>query len=130
VNVAPLIPGLNDSDVVPLLEAVAAAGASGAGMGALRLPGSAADVFVERLREALPLRAEKVLKRIREMRGGKLNDPRFGERQRGSGRYIETVFELFDLTVKRLGLTHREMTPRPNTFRRPSDEAQLELFGR
>lgn len=130
VNVAPLIPGLNDRDVVPILEAAAAAGARGAGIVPLRLPGSAAEVFVERLREALPLRAEKVLTRVREMRGGKLNDPRFGERQRGSGRYIETVFELFELTVRRLGLTHRDVSPRPSTFRRPGDVEQLGLFDR
>ncbi|HEY3494868.1 MAG TPA: PA0069 family radical SAM protein [Polyangiaceae bacterium] len=130
VNVAPLIPGLNDRDLVPILEAAAAAGARGAGLVPLRLPGSAADVFVERLRETMPLRAEKVLTRVREMRGGKLNDPRFGERQRGSGRYIDTVFELFEVSVRRLGLTHRDPSPRPSTFRRPGEAVQLGLFER
>jgi DNA repair photolyase len=130
VNVAPLIPGLNDKDVVPILEAAHAAGARGAGIVALRLPGNVADVFVERIREALPLRAEKILTRVREMRGGKLNDPRFGFRQGGEGRYIETVLELFELTVRRLGMQHRHAAPRPSTFRRPGEGAQLELFGK
>jgi DNA repair photolyase len=131
VNIAPLIPGLNDSDVVPLLEAAHAAGASTAATVALRLPGSVAEVFEERIRAALPLRAEKVLTRIREMRGGKLNDPRFGERMRGSGRYIETVMELFDVTVKRLGMTRTEPSPRESTFRRPvAPGGQLSLFDR
>ena len=96
---------------------------------ALRLPGSVAEVFEERVRAALPLRAEKILTRVREMRGGKLNDSRFGERMRGSGRYIETVMELFDLTVKRLGMTRGEASPRETTFRRPDAPGrQLSLF--
>jgi DNA repair photolyase len=129
VNVAPLIPGLNDRDVVPILEACHDAGASSAGIVPLRLPGPVAEVFTERLRDALPLAAEKVLTRVREMRGGKLNDPRFGARMQGSGRYIETVLELFDLTTRRLGMNRRETTPaRMNTFRRPGP--QLDLFGK
>lgn len=126
VNVAPLIPGLNDRDVVPILEAVRDAGATGAGIVPLRLPGPVAQVFTERLRDALPLAADKVLARVREMRGGKLNDSRFGERMHGSGRYIETVLELFDVTVRRLGMERREPSPRANTFRRPGP--QLDLF--
>jgi DNA repair photolyase len=130
VNVAPLIPGLNDRDVVPILEAARDAGATGAGIVPLRLPGPVAEVFTERLRDALPLSAEKVLTRIREMRGGKLNEARFGARFEGKGRYIETVLELFEVTTRRLGLNRREMdtSVRANTFRRPGP--QLELFGR
>ena len=101
----------------------------------LRLPGSVEPVFVERLREALPLRAEKVLARVREMRGGKLNDPRFGSRMQGEGPYIEAVRLLFGQTARRLGLAAREVGitdqhPRPeSTFRRPTDRGgQLRLF--
>ncbi|HWP07410.1 MAG TPA: PA0069 family radical SAM protein [Polyangiaceae bacterium] len=128
VNIAPVIPGLNDRDIVPILEAVRDAGASGAAMVPLRLPGSVAEVFTERLRAALPLAAEKILTRVREMRGGKLNDSSFGTRMQGTGRYIETVTELFDITVRRLGLDHREPSPRASTFRRPGP--QLNLFER
>jgi DNA repair photolyase len=128
VNVAPVIPGLNDREIIPILEAAHAAGASGAGMVPLRLPGSAAEVFTERLRAAFPLAAEKILTRVREMRGGKLNDSSFGGRMQGSGRYIQTVTELFDVTVRRLGLEHREPAPRASTFRRPGP--QLDLFDR
>jgi DNA repair photolyase len=136
VNVAPLIPGLSDRDIVHILEAASAAGAVSAAMIPLRLPGSVEPVFVERLREALPLRAEKVLARVREMRGGKLNDPRFGSRMQGDGPYIETVRLLFDQTARRLGLAAREMGmmteqhPHPETtFRRPTDKGgQLRLF--
>ena len=135
VNIAPLIPGLSDRDIVHILEAAADAGAVSAAMIPLRLPGSVEPVFVERLREALPLSAEKVLARVREMRGGQLNDPRFGNRMRGEGPYIEAVRLLFDQTARRLGLGTREVgmsEPRPQaqtTFRRPTDKGgQLRLF--
>lgn len=94
----------------------------------LRLPGSAAEVFTERLRASFPLAAEKVLTRIREMRGGELHDGRFGSRMRGSGRYIETVQELFQVTTRRLGFEMRETTPQASRFRRP-ERGQMSLFG-
>ncbi|MES1173319.1 MAG: PA0069 family radical SAM protein [Myxococcales bacterium] len=140
VNIAPLIPGLSDRDIVHILEAAKEAGAVGAAMIPLRLPGSVEPVFVERLREQFPLSAEKVLARVREMRGGKLNDPRFGMRMQGEGPYIEAVRLLFDQTARRLGLKAREMggqnginDERPvkteTTFRRPTDKGgQLRLF--
>ncbi len=135
VNIAPLIPGLSDRDIVHVLEAAREAGAVSAAMIPLRLPGSVEPVFVERLREALPLSAEKVLARVREMRGGKLNDPRFGNRMKGEGPYIEAVRSLFEQTARRLGLESREMGMREehpraeSTFRRPTDKGgQLRLF--
>ena len=135
VNIAPLIPGLSDRDIVPVLEAARAAGAVSAAMIPLRLPGSVEPVFVERLREAFPLVAEKVLSRVREMRGGKLNDPRFGSRMQGEGPYIDAVRLLFNQTARRLGLGTREVgmsedaAKRETTFRRPTDKGgQLRLF--
>jgi DNA repair photolyase len=74
----------------------------------LRLPGNVKEVFEGRLRAAFPLTAEKVLARTREMRGGKLNDPRFGSRMRGEGEYAETIERLFTTTAKRLGLLRDE----------------------
>lgn len=103
VNVAPLIPGLNDEEIAPILSAARAAGASHAGSTMLRLPGNVREVFVQRLQAALPLRAERVLHRIREVRGGRLSDPRFGERGRGSGAYAEVLHHLFQTTAQRLG---------------------------
>lgn len=109
VNVAPVIPGLNDEDIVSILEAAKDAGARSAGMTLVRLPGSVKEIFEQRLRAALPLRAERVLARTREIRGGKLNDPRFGSRMRGEGPYAEAIERLFATTVERLGLA-RGMT--------------------
>ncbi len=80
VMVAPIIPGLNDEDIGDVLHAAKEAGASWAGTVLLRLPGSVKEVFEERLRAALPLRAERVLRRVRETRGGKMYDSRFSVR--------------------------------------------------
>jgi DNA repair photolyase len=107
VNVAPVIPGLNDQDIPRILTAAHAAGASSAGYVLLRLPGSVQDVFSERLRANLPLSADRVLHRVRETRGGQLYDPRFGVRGRGEGAYAQTIEALFRATALRLGLRTR-----------------------
>src|SRR5207248_7289806 len=102
VNVAPVIPGLSDADIPQILEAAHAAGARRAGFVFLRLPGSVAQVFEERIRAALPLRAERILNRVRDARGGKLYDSRWGHRQRGAGNYAEAAQALFESTARRL----------------------------
>jgi DNA repair photolyase len=127
VNVAPLIPGLSDRDLIPILEAARSAGAVSAACMPLRLPGNVAEVFEARLREFLPLSAEKVLTRTREMRGGRLNDPRFFERMRGQGTYAATLEGVFTATKRRLGFPGYPET-RAGTFRRPSEQRQLRLF--
>jgi DNA repair photolyase len=132
VNIAPLIPGLNDSDIISILEASHAAGAQGAGLVMLRLPGSVKEVFIERLREAVPLRAAKVEARIREMRGGMLYDSRFGHRQSGEGEYAKTLEHVFVTTLARLGMRGEKVDVGAvgTTFRRPTDRGgQLRLFG-
>ncbi len=128
VNVAPVIPGL-DEDVPRVLEAAAAAGAQFAGYVLLRLPGSVKQIFEERIREALPLRAERILHRIRECRGGALYDSRFGVRGRGEGRYAEAIGRLFEVTARKLGLRSGwANVDRPNTFRRPPRERPQTTF--
>jgi DNA repair photolyase len=129
VNIAPVIPGLNDTEIPAVLEAARAAGATRAHMILVRLPGPVADVFEERLREAFPTRAEAVLARIRRARDGRLNDPRFGARMRGSGAEWQVVEQLFRVTRRRLGYREQDEpvadAPR-TTFRRP--RGQLGLF--
>ena len=127
VNIAPVIPGLSDADIPQILEAAHAAGARRAGFVFLRLPGSVALVFEQRIRESLPLRADRILSRVREARGGKLYDPRFGVRGRGEGIYAETVKALFDQTVKRLGM-NAVFPAETDTFRRPGRGRQLPLL--
>jgi DNA repair photolyase len=120
VNVAPMIPGLGDSDMPKILEAAAAAGAKHAGFVFLRLPGSVKEVFEERVRQALPLRADRILSRVRDARGGKLYDPRFGKRQSGEGVYAESARALFDTTCRRLGLNKSDAPEAEvSTFERP-----------
>lgn len=129
VNVAPVIPGLSDADIPRILEAAHAAGARRAGFVFLRLPGSVKQVFEQRLREELPLRADRVLNRVREARGGKLYDPRFGIRGRGEGNYAEAARALFESTVKRLGMNEGfQDGAEVDTFRRPGRGRQLPLL--
>lgn len=104
VNVAPVIPGLNDQDIPRVLTAARDAGARSANFVLLRLPGSVKEVFESRLRASLPLQAERVLHRIRETRGGRLYDPRFGVRGRGEGPISDSIETLFRATARRLGL--------------------------
>ena len=103
VNVAPIIPGLNDQDIPKILAAAREAGARSAGHVLLRLPGPVKTVFEERLRAALPLTAERVLHRVRETRGGKLYDSRFGVRGRGEGTYADAIHALFETAATRAG---------------------------
>ncbi|MET0403562.1 MAG: radical SAM protein, partial [Cystobacter sp.] len=133
VAVAPVIPGLNDEDMVRVLTAAKEAGATRAFMTLLRLPGPVQQVFEQRLREKLPLRAERVLHRIRETRGGELNDPRFRVRMRGEGLYADTLHRLFDTTARRLGLrasmAMQEDGEKESPFRRPMKSGtQLSFF--
>jgi DNA repair photolyase len=132
IMIAPVIPGVNDSQMVELLEKAAGAGAQWAGWVLLRLPGAVKQVFEERVRVALPLAADKILHRIRETRGGeKLYDARFHTRGRGEGPYAETLATMFDTTVARLGLNGRadDYDAAPSTFRRPEKKSnQLSLF--
>ena len=104
VFISPVIPGLNDRDIPRILEQAAAAGAQSASYTALRLPGSVESVFVSRLREVLPLRADRVLNRLRDIRGGNLSESRFGKRMRGSGTYWKSIDDLFQISKKRCGL--------------------------
>jgi DNA repair photolyase len=129
VNIAPIIPGLSDEDIPRILEAAHAAGARRAGFVFLRLPGSVAQVFEERIRAALPLRAERILHRVREIRGGKLYDSRWRIRQSGQGTYAEAARALFQSTVRRLGMNEDFGDGKdPDTFQRPGRGRQLPLL--
>ena len=104
VLLAPLIPALNDSELEKLLQSAAEAGARNAGYLLLRLPGETATLFEQWLRRHYPDRAAKVLNILSEMRGGRLNDPRFGHRMRGRGPYATLLKARFEQARKRHGL--------------------------
>jgi DNA repair photolyase len=104
VLLAPMIPALNDHEMESLLDAAAAAGAANAAFMMLRLPHDLGRLFEEWLREHYPLRADRVLNLLREARGGRLNDPRFGHRMRGEGAYAALLSARFAAACRRNGL--------------------------
>ncbi len=130
IGIAPTIPGLT-TDIPGLLQRAKECGATKAFINMLRLPGSVAPYFEQRLREKLPTKADRVLNRIRDARGGKLNSSKFGERMRGKGQYWDAQENLFEVYARKLGFNeHRvgsDHHTRANTFRRPT--AQGSLFG-
>jgi DNA repair photolyase len=128
VNVAPVIPGLNDEEIPAILEAAAEAGARAAHFILVRLPGAVEPLFLEWLEAHYPLRKEKVLGRLREARGGKLNEAAFGKRMRGSGPYAESIRTLFHVHRKRHGLSERSFLLSGEHFRVPGSSSQPGLF--
>jgi DNA repair photolyase len=128
VSVAPVIPGLNDHEIPTILEAARDAGALFATYTIVRLPGSVSDVFQQWLaRNVSPESAEKILGRIRDLRGGKLNDLRPGIRMRGEGELAEQISRLFKVTARKLGLTKVRPEVTSANFRRV-ESGQMELF--
>ncbi|MGF1465229.1 MAG: PA0069 family radical SAM protein [Sandaracinaceae bacterium] len=117
VSLAPIIPGVNDSMVPAILERARAAGARHAFMTMLRLAREVRPVFEARLRAALPDRADKVLSAVREVRGGAMNDSRFGHRMRGEGERWRVIEQLFETHRRRLGFEELsvadDLGPRP-----------------
>ncbi len=130
IGIAPVILSLNDSHIPTLLKRARDAGAKSAFMTMLRLPGSVAPYFETKLRERMPTKADRILNRLREARGGKLNSSEFGERMRGHSEQWRVVKRMFDLHCKRLGFNKEETEKegagmRPSTFRRPSAQGAL-----
>jgi DNA repair photolyase len=104
VMAAPMIPALNDHEMETILEAAAVAGASAAGYTALRLPLEIKELFREWLETHVPGRAQHVLERVRDMRGGELYDSSWGKRMKGTGPYAALLKQRFAVARKRLGL--------------------------
>ena len=127
VSIAPVIPGLNDHEIPAILEAAAAAGATFANWLLLRLPGAVEGLFSTWLDESYPDRSAKVLNRIRDIRGGKLHESRFGKRMRGQGVFAEQIRALFASSCSRYGLATQGPDLSVSAFRRPSGD-QLDLF--
>jgi len=130
IALAPVIPGLNDSAVLPLLQRARDAGAQHAFITLLRLAAEVKPVFLERIAQALhPERVEKVVHALEEAREGNLSEARFGARMRGHGKRWELIEQLFETQCRRLGLNQREADAHrgpSGTFKRPTK--QLGLF--
>ena len=128
VFVAPIVPFLNDKDMETVLEAVAAAGARWASFTVLRLPWEVKDLFKGWLERHHPLKAAHIMARIRDLRGGRENDPEFGSRMKGEGQFADLLQARFEVACRRLGL-NAEKGYRADAarFRRPPP-AQGSLF--
>jgi DNA repair photolyase len=129
VMAAPMIPALNDSELEDILAAAVAAGARWAGYTLVRLPYELKDLFREWLAEHYPQRAAHVMSVIRDMRGGRDNDPRFHTRSRGTGPFAELLRARFRVACRRLGLNASPREPLDTRqFRPPTPPgAQLGL---
>ena len=126
VLVAPVIPGLNDHEIPVVLKAVKEAGARWAALVVLRLPLAVGPLFEQWLERHAPDKRAKVLNLVRAMRDGKLNDPRFGARMRGEGRYAGQIARMFEVARRKVGLSEDGPELSTAAFRRP-DGAQMEL---
>jgi DNA repair photolyase len=127
IMMAPIVPAITDHEIPQVLEAAANAGAQSAGYVLMRLPGAVAGLFEGWLAEHFPDRKDKVLNRVRELRGGRMNDPRFGSRMRGEGIYADQISATFQTFKRKYGLDQPRPALSTAAFRRPGE--QMSLFG-
>jgi DNA repair photolyase len=129
VMVAPVIPMLTDHELERLVAASADAGAKALGYVLIRLPYEVKDLFREWLDEHEPLKADRIMARIREMRGGRDYDAAFGRRQTGEGPFASLIKGRFDVAKRKYGLWDSQMPQlKTDRFRVPGRARQLELF--
>jgi DNA repair photolyase len=126
VLIAPVIPGLTDHEIPSLIEAAVKAGAQFACYSTLRLPHAVAPLFEHWLATHFPERKDKVLNRLRAMRGGKLYDSEFGRRMRGEGIFAEQISRMFHVARRRVGMPEDGPELSTAAFRRP-EGSQLGL---
>jgi DNA repair photolyase len=128
VLVAPVIPGLTDHEIPAIVAAAVEAGARFAGHVVLRLPYAVAPLFEQWLATHFPEKKEKVLNRLRALRGGKLYDAQFGKRMTGEGIFAEQIEQMFNVACRRAGIADHHLKLSTAAFRRPGGR-QLGLFG-
>ena len=131
VSVSPIIPFINEPELERVLEAAANAGATSAFSIVLRLPWEVNPIFQHWLDEHYPDRAARVMARIREMRGGKDYDSRWGARMKGEGVWAQLLAQRFEKAVARLGLNRTRIELDLSRFQRPAvkrADGQAELF--
>lgn len=128
VNLSPIIPGLTDHEIERLVQAAADAGAVTVSTILVRLPFEVKELFEAWLRQHYPDRAERVLSLIRQCRGGRLNDPGFVSRMRGSGPIADLIRQRFVQARAKHGLDRRLLPLRDDLFRPPALDGQMSLF--
>jgi len=129
VMFAPVIPVLNDPEMETVLTRAAEAGAISAGYVMLRLPHEVKQLFRTWLQTHYPLKAGHVMNRVRDIRGGRDNDPDFASRMRGTGIYAAIIEQRFRAICERVGLNRTEVALETALFRRTAKQKnQMELF--
>jgi len=129
VMAAPVIPFLTDAELEKILEAAHQHGAHSAGYTLLRLPYELKDLFKDWLNTRYPLKAGHVMNRMREMRGGRENDPEFGSRFRGQGLFAELLAQRFRKACERLEFNLDDTSLETGLFKPPARHGQMDLFG-
>ena len=125
VLIAPVIPGLTDHELPRIVEACAEAGAESVGYILLRLPLTVAPLFEDWLERHFPDRRRKVLHKLEQLREGRLNDPRFGHRMRGTGPLADHIRTVFQVAARRHGVDRRSRPLSTAAFRRPGQMSLL-----
>jgi DNA repair photolyase len=128
VMVAPVIPGLTDHEIPNIVSAAAGAGAKFASTVTVRLPYAVSPLFEQWLTTHFPDKKEKVLNRLRALRGGKLYDSQFGKRMTGEGIFADQIEQMFNVACRRAGIADNHLQLSTASFRRPGGR-QLNLFG-
>jgi len=128
VNLAPIIPGLNDKEMPEILKEASERGAAFAGYIMLRLPYAVKDLFIEWLKREYPLKASKIISSIKSIRGGKLNSSEWGVRFKGEGELADTIKNLFKISCRKYGLNKRDFNLTKKHFKVFSQDSQLKLF--
>ena len=120
VSVSPVIPFLNEPELERILERAREAGATTAFSTVLRLPWEVNPLFQQWLQTHFPERAARVMARVRDLRGGRDNDSRFGQRMSGQGVWAQLLAQRFQKTAQRLGLNRERIALDLSQFRRPA----------
>ncbi len=126
INLAPVIPGLNDEEIPAILRESSARGARYAAMSMVRLPGTVAKLFPEWIEREFPHRAKKVLSRMREIHGGSLDDQRWSKRFTGEGTPASTLWKMFEVARRKYNLDIRPDALTTTSFiRNPQQQQSL-----
>jgi DNA repair photolyase len=128
IMAAPIIPGLNDKEIPSILKAASERGALSAGHVMLRLPYAIKDLFTDWLNRNYPEKANKIINSIKDIRGGNLNDPRFGKRMSGEGEIAGAIHKLFKTCCAKYGLNKTKIKLTTEHFIRTPHTPQMNLF--
>lgn len=127
VMLAPIIPGINSHEILPLAKAVADHGALSIAHTIIRLNGAIGEIFTDWIQKTLPDKADKVLNQIKDCHGGQLNDSRYGKRMRGEGHIAKQIHDLMRLARLKY-FKDKKMPPLNRDLHEQYKDGQLRLF--